>query len=108
MIPKAIRLVRNCPKLMGRVDRISILNRVGLSKLLSWFQWLSTMTLVVGGTARERRVRSDRASAAARRRAPHLAAAADVNGRAVQVAPIKPTLKAPGTERLKLNHEELL
>jgi len=29
-------------------------------------------------------------------------------GRAVQVDPIKPTLKAPGTERLKLKHEELL
>jgi len=29
-------------------------------------------------------------------------------GRAVQVDPIKPTLKAPGPERLKLKHEELL
>jgi len=29
-------------------------------------------------------------------------------GRAVQVDPIKPTLKAPGTERLKLKYEELL
>jgi len=26
----------------------------------------------------------------------------------VQVAPIKPTLKPPGTERLKLHYEELL
>ena len=25
----------------------------------------------------------------------------------MQVDPIRPTLKAPGTERLKLNHEEL-
>jgi hypothetical protein len=29
-------------------------------------------------------------------------------GWAVQVDPIKPTLKAPGTDRLKLNYEELL
>jgi hypothetical protein len=29
-------------------------------------------------------------------------------GRAVRVDPIKPTLKAPGTERLKLKYEELL
>jgi len=29
-------------------------------------------------------------------------------GRAVQVDPIKPTLKAPGSERLKLEHEKLL
>jgi hypothetical protein len=30
------------------------------------------------------------------------------SGIAVKVDPIKPTLKAPGTERLKLKHEELL
>jgi hypothetical protein len=29
-------------------------------------------------------------------------------GRAVQVEPMKPTLKAPGTKRLKLNHYRLL
>jgi len=29
-------------------------------------------------------------------------------GRALQVNPIKPTLKAPGTMRLKLNCDELL
>jgi len=29
-------------------------------------------------------------------------------GRAVQVAPIKPKLKSPGTKRLKLNHDDLL
>jgi len=29
-------------------------------------------------------------------------------GRAVQVDPIKPTLKAPGSKRLKLQHEKLL
>jgi hypothetical protein len=29
-------------------------------------------------------------------------------GRAVQVDPIKPTLKAPGTKRLKLKHDEPL
>jgi hypothetical protein len=29
-------------------------------------------------------------------------------GRAMQVDPIKPTLKAPGTERLKLHYDELL
>ena len=29
-------------------------------------------------------------------------------GGVVQVAPIKPTLKAPGTKRLKLKHDELL
>jgi len=29
-------------------------------------------------------------------------------GRAVQVDPIKPTLKAPGTKRLKLKYDELL
>ena len=29
-------------------------------------------------------------------------------GRVVQLDPIKPTLKAPGTERLKLQYEELL
>ena len=28
------------------------------------------------------------------------------NGKAVQVDPIKPTLKAPGTERVKLKHGE--
>ena len=33
---------------------------------------------------------------------------AGVQGRAVQVAPIKPTPKAPGTNRLKLNPDELL
>jgi len=32
----------------------------------------------------------------------------DVRGRAVQVNPIKPTLKAPGSKRLKLEHEKLL
>jgi hypothetical protein len=31
-----------------------------------------------------------------------------LRGRAVQVDPVKPTLKAPGTERLKLKAEELL
>ena len=30
-----------------------------------------------------------------------------VLGKAVQVDPIKPTLKAPGTERLKLEHDEM-
>jgi hypothetical protein len=30
------------------------------------------------------------------------------SGRAVQVAPIKPTLKAPGTKRLRLNFDTLL
>jgi hypothetical protein len=30
------------------------------------------------------------------------------SGRAVQVGPIKSTLKAPGTQRLKLKYEELL
>jgi hypothetical protein len=35
---------------------------------------------------------------------PHTAAP----GRAVQVDPTKPTLKVPGTERLKLNYEEML
>ena len=30
----AIRLVRNCPEAMGRVDRISRSNRVGLSRYL--------------------------------------------------------------------------
>ena len=34
--------------------------------------------------------------------------ARDDNGRAVQVDPIKPTLKAPGTKRLKLKYDELL
>jgi hypothetical protein len=29
----------------------------------------------------------------------------DAKGRAVQVAPIKPTLKAPGTKRLKLDYD---
>jgi len=29
-------------------------------------------------------------------------------GRAVQVDPMKPTLKAPGSKRLKLEHEKLL
>jgi hypothetical protein len=29
-------------------------------------------------------------------------------GRAVQVDPIKPTLKAPGTKRLKLEYDDLL
>ena len=29
-------------------------------------------------------------------------------GRAVQVVPIKPTLKPPGTKRLKLKYDELL
>ena len=29
-------------------------------------------------------------------------------GKAVQVAPIKPTLQAPGTKRLKLKHDKLL
>jgi len=29
-------------------------------------------------------------------------------GRAVQVRPIKPTMKAPGPERLKLNNDNLL
>jgi len=38
-----------------------------------------------------------------RGRAAHLAAP----GRAVQVDPIKPMLKAPGTKRLKLNGNEL-
>jgi len=44
-----------------------------------------------------------------------ISAAADVhvadgvpNGRAVQVDPIKPTLKAPGTKRLKVKHYKLL
>jgi len=31
-----------------------------------------------------------------------------VHGRAVQVDPIKPTLKPPRTKRLKLNHDVLL
>ena len=31
-----------------------------------------------------------------------------VRGRAVQVDPMKPTLKAPGSKRLKLEHEKLL
>jgi len=30
------------------------------------------------------------------------------HGRAVQVDPIKPTLKAPGTKRLKLKYDKLL
>jgi hypothetical protein len=30
------------------------------------------------------------------------------HGKAVQVDPIKPTLKAPGTQRLKLQHDEVL
>jgi hypothetical protein len=38
-----------------------------------------------------------------------LAAVAAVHpGRPVQVDPIKPTFKAPGTKRLKLKYEELL
>jgi len=32
----------------------------------------------------------------------------DDEGGAVQVAPIKPTLKAPGTQRLKLEFDDLL
>ena len=35
-------------------------------------------------------------------------AGASGRGRAVQVDPIKPTLKAPGTKRLKLNYDKLL
>ena len=31
-----------------------------------------------------------------------------LHGRAVQVDPIKPTLKAPGTKRLKLKYDKLL
>jgi len=38
----------------------------------------------------------------------HQGLPAGVRGRAVQVDPIKPTLKAPGIERLKLKYEELL
>jgi len=38
----------------------------------------------------------------------HSAALPLLRGRAVQVAPIKPTLKAPGTKRLKLNYDKLL
>ena len=37
-----------------------------------------------------------------------LAEGAGGQGRAVQVDPINATLRAPGTERLKLNYEELL
>jgi len=36
------------------------------------------------------------------------AAAVASPGRAVQFDPIKPTVKAPGSERLKLKYEELL
>ena len=39
---------------------------------------------------------------------PHRAARADKQGWAVQEDPIKPTLKAPGTKRLKVKCEKLL
>jgi hypothetical protein len=37
-----------------------------------------------------------------------VAVAGDAHGGAVQVGPIKPTVKAPGTKRLKLKYDKLL
>jgi len=47
-------------------------------------------------------------STPAHRRPPPAAACGQEHGKAVQVAPIKPTLKARGTKRLKLRYDELL
>jgi hypothetical protein len=41
-------------------------------------------------------------------RPPHHFRGAGFHGRSVQVDPMKPTLKAPGTKRLKLEHDVLL
>jgi hypothetical protein len=38
----------------------------------------------------------------------HLGSCCLARGRAVQVAPMKPTFKPPGSKRLKLEHENLL